>query len=160
MQRFLLLLIVFAVLATSAAQGQGISPLIQELRSNKNGKASGEFAVTNTSLQPIITTLAVKSFSVVGGNMKVRDLDGNIHVRLSEQSAKIPAKSSHIFWFEVTCEPRNPCWFQIDSSSGEARHLSQGVTMRIWLGETLYACPKTAKNCRETIRKEIFHLPN
>jgi hypothetical protein len=133
-----LILIVISGLFVSTISAQGISPLIQQIPANRNNRATGQFTVTNTGIQPLATVLEAKSFSVdETGQMETHDLDRSIHLRLSEMSAKIPPSAVHVFNFEVVCD-HAPCWFQIYSSNGEARAVKRGVGVRIMLGETIY----------------------
>jgi len=154
--RIRLLAILLLLIPALAYPQTGISPLIVEAKASKAGKASGEFLVTNSSIQPASVVLEPKSFSAIDGHFEVRPLDPLIHLKLSETSARIPPKSSHTFFWNVQCDLL-PCFFQIYSASTNARQVQSGIVVRIVLSEAVYVCRKS-KGCRESVHSDVFHI--
>lgn len=124
------------ILATSGiAHAQTVSPVIQELR--QKTAVQGSFTLTNQQTYPMAAIIEVKSFTVQpDGSMTTRNLDSNIHVKLSETSMRIPAQQDRAISFEASCE-KAPCWFIIFSAFQLAKN-AQGVIFRISLPEVVY----------------------
>ena len=134
--RIILLLVItlFAVITTSA---QGISPLIQIIRSNHSGIARGTLSVLNGSLMPLVSTLQVTGFSVSEeGEVSLVPLPLDIHVTLSSSSVRVPPQSQSSVEFQATCP--SSCQFLIMTSDSVERRVSDGISIKVILPETVY----------------------
>ena len=142
------------LLVAPALHAQGIAPIITEYG---HGKANGSFTVTNNFLQPVSVVIQEYSFSVnPDGKSKIRPLDPGIHIKLDSMSAKIGAKQQHEFGYKVKCDTL-PCWGTFNASISGA-HVSNGLGLVMIVPHTFYICPDKQTECRNRIRRDVFHL--
>jgi hypothetical protein len=142
----LLLLYAFLLLA-SGCLCQTVSPVVQECGGKK---CSGQFTVTNNTLGALMVSVEPLSFSLTSASKSVlRPLDAGITVRLSEMSARLSPKESHIFEYHIQCAAL-PCLVQFNSYM-VVGHTTDGIAVRLALPEVVYYCQKE-KNCRQSVR--------
>jgi hypothetical protein len=96
---------------SAVMQAQTVRPLIDEnLVKAAGSKASGKIEYYNDSLQPLNVTLEAKSFTVSPtGDISYRPLDGDIHLKLSEMSFRIPPRQSHYVFYQAWSD-KLPAW--------------------------------------------------
>jgi hypothetical protein len=84
-----------------------------------------------------------KSFRVDDkGAITYRPLDGNIHLKLSATSFRIPPQQSYFLFYEASSDA-SPAWFVIYGAfSGFGFRTAQGMNVRIQLPHTVYLLPK------------------
>jgi hypothetical protein len=128
------------------AHGQTISPVVAEC----GRRCSNQFTLTNNGVVPLAVSIEAKSFSIVGGQQVLRDLDPTAHLTLSETSVRIGPLGVHSFDYKLRCD-QLPCAvaLQVAMTLG---HTSEGVQVRGILPEIVYSCLK-AKNCRRDTLK-------
>src|SRR3954464_6769951 len=133
-----LILIALSAL-TSTANAQTVRPLISEL----GNPAKGRIEYVNDADVPLNVIVEAKSFSVSEkGEIAYRPLDGNIHLKLSATSFRIPPKQSYFVFYEATSD-NAPAWFVIYGAfSGFAFRTEQGMNVRVQLPHTVYLLPK------------------
>lgn len=146
MNRFVIAIIFLTTLG--AAQSVTISPL----NSEHGRKARGEFSLTNNDFAPVTITLDALSMEWTNGEYKIIELRPDVHVKLSEYSARIPAKQVHSFGYQITCDTM-PCSVLISTTFITA-HTDAGVAVAARLGTVAYICDKE-KGCRTTAQKGI-----
>jgi hypothetical protein len=123
----------------SGAQAQiSMSPLVTEVQANKKGLARGEFTVSNGSISPVATVIEVQRLGH-DENGKVTLTPTSRELRLSETSARIGPRSSHVFAWETSCVD---CAFVIFAGSSDARRVNDGIRMQLRLGHTIYVSKK------------------
>jgi hypothetical protein len=145
MKKFILFIALTCSLGMSA---QTISPL----NSEHGKKAKGEFYLTNNGFTPLAVTVEVKGLSVRDGRVTIGDLPATTHVKMSEWSARIPAKATWTFWYDAKCDTL-PCATVIFTSMMSG-HTDSGVAIASHLGTVVYACEKP-KGCRASILKDV-----
>lgn len=136
-----------------AATGQTIAPLTAEF----GKKADGYFTVTNNTLSPVVVTVEARSFDAdADGRQVFRPLDPGIHVKLDSTSARIGAKSPHIFSYRVECDSR-PCRVSFVTRMTAGR-TAEGMEVALHLPHTVYVCDKE-KDCRKTVLESMHVKP-
>jgi len=116
---------------------QSVSPVIVQYK----GKASGRFALTNNTLEPMAVVLEPRSFSISpDGNGIYRSLDPDIHLQLSAMSFQIEPGQTYYVFYKATAE-KLPAWFTIYSIFSSVHHRN-GLDVRILLPHTVYIYPK------------------
>jgi hypothetical protein len=125
---------------SAGAQAQTVRPLISEL----NNPAKGRIEYVNDASVPLNVVIETKSFSVdENGGITYRPLDGNIHLKLSATSFRIPPQQSYFLFYEATSDAV-PAWFVIYGAfSGFGFRTAQGMNVRVQLPHTVYLLPKT-----------------
>jgi hypothetical protein len=126
------------------AHGQTISPVVAEC----GRRCSNQFTLTNNGVVPLAVSIEAKSFSIVGGQQVLRDLDPTVHLTLSETSARVGPLAVHSFDYKLRCD-QLPCAvaLQVAMTLG---HTESGVQVRGILPEIIYSCERE-KNCRKNI---------
>jgi hypothetical protein len=120
------------------ARAQAISPVIAEYQ----GKARGEFQVTNTSLYPMDVVLEPFSFVVdMKGRPTYGPLEPNIRVRLSATSFRLGPKQVYTVYYDAAADVL-PAWFTIYATITRANNHSD-VRVAFQLPHTVYLLPKT-----------------
>jgi hypothetical protein len=135
-------IIAILILAVGAA-AQTLSPIRVEC----GKRCSGQFTVTNGSIEPM--TVVVQPFSAAvtpEGKAKLRPLDAGVDVRMPEMSARIGPHDDHTFDYTLKCATL-PCMTQLLVSM-TAGHTVSGMAIRVLIPETIYACEKS-KDCRK-----------
>jgi hypothetical protein len=116
---------------------QTVSPVIVEYK----GKAEGQITLVNNTLTPLAVVLEPRSFSITpDGNGVYRNLDPDIHVKLSSMSFRIDPGQTHYVFYSATAD-KLPAWFTIYSIFSKVQHDS-GLDVRILLPHTVYIYPK------------------
>lgn len=137
--------IIFLSLATLATAQVTISPLNAEF----GKKARSQFQLTNGGFTPLSVNVEVVSVVIRNGQAIVATgLDSTTHVKVSQYSAKIPAKQVHTFFYTMTCDAY-PCSAILFADVAQG-HTDSGEAVVLRLGEIVYACEKQ-KNCRNSI---------
>jgi len=123
----------------STAAAQTVRPLINEL----SNPAKGRVEYVNDSSVPLNVVVEAKSFSVdENGDIKYRPLDGNIHLKLSATSFRIPPQQSYFLFYEASADAV-PAWFVIYGAfSGFGFRTAEGMNVRVSLPHTVYLLPK------------------
>ena len=123
---------------------QTVRPLIDENVVKAAGKkASGKIEYYNDSLQPLNVTLEAKSFTVSPtGEISYRALDGDVHLKLSEMSFRIPPRQSHYVFYQAWSE-KLPAWCVLYAAfSGFRQRTPEGFMIQVQLPHTIYLLPK------------------
>src|SRR5690349_14012396 len=123
---------------------QTVRPLIDENVVKAAGKkASGKIEYYNDSLQPLNVTLEAKSFTVSPtGEISYRALDGDVHLKLSEMSFRIPPRQSHYVFYQAWAE-KLPAWCVLYAAfSGFRQRTPEGFVIQVQLPHTIYLLPK------------------
>ncbi len=121
-------------------------------RAQYGKKAKGEFTLTNESFQPLSISLEAMSAAVKDGDFTVSPMGSDQHLKLSEYSAKIGAKQTHTFAYDLRCNTL-PCAAVIFSSVAVG-HTDNGMGINGRVGHVIYVCQKE-KNCREEFLKSL-----
>jgi hypothetical protein len=106
--------------------------------------AKGRVEYVNDASVPLNVVIEAKSFSVdEKGVVRYRPLDGNIHLKLSATSFRIPPQQSYFLYYEATSDA-SPAWFVIYGAfSGFGFRTAQGMNVRVQLPHTVYLLPKS-----------------
>jgi len=139
--RFRHLWLVFGALLLVCCQAaaQTVRPLISEL----GNPAKGRVEYVNDSSVPLNVVIETRSFTVdENGGIKYRPLDGNIHLKLSATSFRIPPQQSYFLFYEASTDAA-PAWFVIYGAfSGFGFRTAEGMNVRVQLPHTVYLLPK------------------
>ena len=139
--------VLWTIVLSTAVAGQTVSPVISEY----SVKARGAFSVTNSSLFPLNVVLSAESFTVDSkGDPKYRDLDADIHLRLSRTSFRLAPNQTYTVSYTATAE-HLPAWFSVYSSCTDASGKSD-VKLVTQLPHTIYLLPK------EAVRKDLIRV--
>ena len=127
------------LLLCGVSQAQTVRPLISEL----GNPAKGRVEYVNDSSVPLNVVVEAKSFSVdEKGGITYRPLDGNIHLKLSATSFRIPPQQTYFLFYEASSDAA-PAWFVIYGAfSGFGFRTAQGMNVRVQLPHTVYLLPK------------------
>jgi len=139
----------FAIVVPSSQAQIGISSLVTETHANKKGLAQGEFTITNGSISPVATVLEIKRLGH-DDQGKVTLTPTTEGIRLSETSARIGPRSSHVFAFETNCVD---CAFIVFTSNSDALQLA-GLRVQLRLGHTIYVSAKKGESLRRKFTTE------
>src|SRR5258708_4300030 len=123
---------------------QTVRPLIDENIVKAPGdKASGKIEYVNDSLDSLTVMMDIKSYTVSDlGVLSYRPLDGDIHVKLSTMSFRIPPKQSFLVFYESSAD-KLPSWFVVYATfSGFQARSQYGFKIQIKLPHTVYLLPK------------------
>jgi hypothetical protein len=142
------------ILSSITAVAQvGVSPLKAEF----GKKASAQMTVSNGSLSPIAVTLEAKTLTMGSdGHLTLSDLDpAVVKVKLHETSARLAAKSSRTFDYDIKC---NRCAVVISAAAAPIQKLkvdgdAMGARVVLRYGMTNFVCP-SVKGCRESFLRE------
>ena len=150
---------ILALALSAAAIAQTVRPVISEL----GNPAKGRVEYVNDSLTPLNVVLEAKSFTVSEkGELNYRQLDPNIHLKLSATSFRIQPKQTYYVFYEASSQP-SPSWFVIYASfSGFPFRTAQGMNVRLQLPHTVYLLPKqrTEKADVRVLRAEFDSVDN
>lgn len=136
--RFLCFLLFLLPLASPAARGQTISPVIAEYR---GAHAQGAFQIRNDTLSPFTVVLRPMSFSVNSkGQPKYRPLDSDISLQISANSFRVPPHRQFTVYYRVRAT-RIPAWFTIYAAI-VPRTKPHGLNLVIELPHTVYLLNK------------------
>lgn len=141
--------IIIAVIALTACcfAQVTLSPLNAE-----HGKRSRDsFTVTNGSYTPLAVLFEIDSLDMT--TLEVVPLLPTTHVKLSQYSARIPAKSSDTVNFDITCDTY-PCVTIIWSRFAFGGHTESGMAVAYRLGFVNYSCDRE-KNCRASLQARM-----
>jgi hypothetical protein len=142
MKTVIILILTLAALTTAATAQVTLSPLNAEF----GKKAKGEFNLTNGTFAPLSVTFELQSVELSSGKFAMVDLKPTTHVKLSEYSARIPAKQTRTIAYTVTCDVM-PCGVVILSTMATG-HTNEGIAMATRMGTIAYVCDKQ-KGCRD-----------
>ena len=140
----------------TACLGQTVRPLINEL----GNPAKGRVEYVNDGLTPLNVVLEAKSFSVSEtGEISYRQLDPDIHLKLSTTSFRIQPQQTYYVFYEAS-STKNPQWFVIYAAfSGFPFRSAQGMNVRLELPQTVYLLPKaTIERPDVVIGRAELHL--
>ncbi len=146
---------------SAVVQAQTVRPLIDENVVKAAGrKASGKIEYYNDSLQPLNVTLEAKSFSVSStGEISYRQLDGDIHLKLSEMSFRIPPRQSHYVFYQAWSD-KLPAWCVLYAAfSGFRERTPEGFMIQVQLPHTIYLLPKRRLQKAELSIVRAEYLP-
>lgn len=136
-------------------------PLIDENVVKAPGKkASGKIEYYNDSLQPLTVTLEARSFTVSDtGQLSYRPLDGDIHLKLSEMSFRIPPRQSHYVFYQAWSD-KLPAWCVLYAAfSGFRQRTPEGFMIQVQLPHTIYLLPKRRLRKAELSIVRAQYLP-
>jgi len=129
--------IVFGTLLLTAVplRAQTIRPLVSEHRS----AGRGQFELVNESDRPLNAVVDVKGFSVdENGNVRDEPLPGDVQVKLSAMSVRIPAHQSRFIYYDATAA-RRPAWFVLYANiTGYPRAEFSGLNIQLELPHFVY----------------------
>ncbi len=131
-----------ALSALSLAVGAtGFAQTVRPVIVQYSGAARGKIELINSSLQPLNVVLEPMSFKVTeDGNGAYEPLQGDIHLKLSAMSFRIPPQQSRFVFYEAKPE-KLPAWFVIYSVFAGATRPSS-VNVQIELPHTVYILQK------------------
>jgi hypothetical protein len=131
-------LLILVLLATGCcAFAQSVSPVIVEYKA----KAEGRISLVNNTLVPLAVVLEPKSFSITpDGNGAYRDLDPDIHLKLSSMSFRIDPGQTYYVFYSAKAD-KLPAWFCVYAAFSKVQH-AKGLDVRILLPHTVYIYPK------------------
>lgn len=137
-RRLGVVLVAWALMSCHAA-AQTVRPLINEL----GNPAKGRVEYVNDADVPLNVIVEARSFTVdENGGIKYRPLDGNIHLKLSATSFRIPPKQSYFLFYDASAD-KAPAWFVIYGAfSGFGFRTAEGMNVRVQLPQTVYLLPK------------------
>lgn len=150
-----------AVAFNALAAAQTVRPLIDENVVKAAGKkVSGKIEYYNDSLQPLNVTLEAKSFTVSPtGEISYRPLDGDVHLKLSEMSFRIPPQQSHYVFYQAWAE-KLPAWCVLYAAfSGFRQRTPEGFVIQVQLPHTIYLLPKRRLQKAELSIVQAEYLP-
>jgi hypothetical protein len=128
------------------AFAQTVSPVIVEYK----GKAEGRISLANNTLVPLAVVLEPKSFSIrPDGNGIYRDLDPDIHLKLSSMSFRIEPGQTYYVFYSAAAD-KLPAWFCLYAVFSKVQH-AHGLDVRILLPHTVYIYPKKPLSRTEQI---------
>jgi len=145
----------------TAAAAQTVRPLIDENVVKAAGKkASGKIEYYNDSLQPLNVTLEAKSFTVSPtGEISYRPLEGDVHLKLSEMSFRIPKRQSHYVFYQAWAE-KLPAWCVLYAAfTGFRQRTPEGFVIQVQLPHTIYLLPKRRLQKAEVSIMRAEYLP-
>jgi hypothetical protein len=120
------------------ARAQVVSPVIVEYQ----GKARGQFQVTNNTLFPQDVVLEPFSFTVDStGHPTYGPLDPTLQVRLSITSFRLGPRQVYTVYYDASSDVL-PAWFTIYATVTRANNPSN-VRVAFQLPHTVYLLPKT-----------------
>jgi hypothetical protein len=150
--------LLFLILACSGgrASAQTVRPLIAEL----GNPAKGRVEYVNDSLTPLNVVLEPKSFTVAeDGQIAYRDLDPNVHLRLSVTSFRLLPQQSYYVFYEATTDA-SPTWFVIYAAfSGFPFKTQNGMSVRLELPHTVYLLPKHSLDKTDVVVNHAEFIP-
>ena len=140
----------------AAASAQTVRPLVVEL----GNPAKGRVEYVNDSLTPLNVVLETKSFTVAeNGQIAYRDLDPNIHLRLSVTSFRLMPQQSYYVFYEATTDA-SPAWFVIYAAfSGFPFKTQAGMSVRLELPHTVYLLPKHSLDKTDVVVSHAEFIP-
>lgn len=141
-------LVLVLVLIAGSCAAQTLSPLNAEF----GKKIHGQFSLTNDSFSPMNVTVEVMSMALAHNQLAPVPLIASTHIRLSDWSARIPAKQTHVFYYDGVCDV-HPCVFIILSTM-MVGHTNTGVAVAAHLGTVAYSC-SVARDCRKSILDQL-----
>lgn len=145
--RFLFILIFLLPLASPAARGQTISPVIAEYR---GAHAQGTFQIRNDTRSPFTVVLRPMSFSVDSkGQAKYRPLDSTISLQLSANSFRVPPHRQFTVYYRVRVT-HIPAWFTIYAAI-VPRTRPRGLNLVIELPHTVYLLNKKSLSLNDVL---------
>ncbi len=131
------LLVLGLLAAGCCAWAQSVSPVIVEYKA----KAEGKISLVNNTTVPLAVVLEPKSFSITpDGNGVYRNLDPDIHLKLSSMSFRIDPGQTYYVFYTATAD-KLPAWFCVYSVFAKVQR-AKGLDVRILLPHTVYIYPK------------------
>jgi hypothetical protein len=151
MKRLIWLVILELLGFAVAASAQSLSPLTGE---GGHGRLKGSFTISNPEVIPMTTTVDVRSVSFApDGTATYSKLDpAAIVVHITDTSAKIGPRQSHVFYYDVECKSFTSCTVAFLPGSVFGRATS-GMQVKVVLPHVVYLCQQGAKDCRVNIRR-------
>jgi hypothetical protein len=145
---------VFTILYLSAlayaVSAQTVGPLVAE---GGKGKAHGEFTVTNNGVQPLVATVTAMTFKLASdGKAIYLPLEATSVVKITDTSAKVGARQSHSFGYEVQCMSDKPCLIAFLPRMVTGLHTTEGIQIGLVIPSVVYLCPDKGKGCRQRVR--------
>ena len=159
--RSLVAALFLTIVLSAVLPAQTVRPLIDENLVKAAGrKASGKIEYYNDSLQPLNVTLEAKSFTVSPpGDISYRPLDGDVHLKLSEMSFRIPPRQSHYVFYQAWSD-KLPAWCVLYAAfSGFRERTPEGFMIQVQLPHTIYLLPKRRLQKAELSIVRAEYLP-
>lgn len=137
LQAIALVLVMTMALANPALRAQSISPMIVEYQ----GRASGQFQISNDTLYPMNVVLEAYGFRVdENGKPKFGPLGSEIRVRLSETGFRVGPQRKYTVLYDAEAEVL-PAWFTIYATVTRAGQRPD-LQVAFRLPHTVYLLPK------------------
>ena len=152
MKKIFWFVVIDLLLFAATASAQTVSPIIAE---GGRGKAHGEFTVKNDGVVPMVVTIQAVGFRLTSEGKSVYvPLESTSVAKLSETSAKIGARQTRSFGYEVQCLGDKPCLIAFLPRMVTGLHTKEGMQVGIIVPHYAYICPnqEKAKGCRERVR--------
>jgi hypothetical protein len=144
-----------ALVLGATAYAQTVRPVIVQY----HGVARGKIELVNNSLHPLSVVLEPMSFKVAeDGNGIYGPLEGDIHLKLSAMSFRIPPQQSRFVFYEAKSD-RLPAWFVIYSVFAAAARPS-GVNIQIEIPHTVYLLQKQPLGKPDVAVESFRYLPD
>jgi hypothetical protein len=124
---------------------QTVTPTIVEC----GRKCSGQFSITNQSVQPLIVTLDPFSSALEPSGRTINTPLGQGVIQLDAMSARVSPRGKHEFGYKLHCLEL-PCIVTVYSSMVVGRTLA-GIEVKVFLPHVIYQCER-AKDCRKNVR--------
>ncbi len=127
--------------AASTAAGQTIRPIVSEYGT----EARGRLELVNNGDRPLDAVLETIGFAVdEAGQVRDVPMPGDITVRLSTTSIRLPPKQTRYVDYEASAGPR-PAWFAILARfSGYARPTDSGIQIQLEMPHYVYLLPRAS----------------
>ncbi len=143
-----------AVWLCPVLSAQTVRPAIVEYRTAAHGK----FELVNNGLQPLSVVLQPCSFSInENGDGIYAPLAGDIHLKLSAMSFRIPPKQSRWVFYEATAD-KLPAWFVIYSVLA-GKPNPAGFNVQLSLPHTVYLLQKDNLQKQDIAVRSITYTP-
>src|SRR5882724_237178 len=144
-----------AFTSVSAGFAQTVRPVIVQY----NGIARGKIELVNPSLQPLNVVLEPMNFKVTeDGNATYEPLHGDIHLKLSAMSFRIPPQQSRFVFYEAKPE-KLPAWFVIYSVFARTAH-PNSLNVQVELPHTVYVLQKQSLEKSELSVESFRYVPD
>ncbi len=130
--------IAFAVVLLAApGYAQTVRPVIAQY----SGAAQGKVELVNNGLQPLNVVLEPMSFTITeDGDAIYAPLTGDIHLKLSAMSFRIPPQQSRYVFYKATSD-KLPAWFVIRNVFA-GRTYQSGLNIQLDIPHTVYLLQK------------------
>jgi hypothetical protein len=80
------------------------------------------------------------------------EIQGLSIVKITDTSAKVGARQSHSFGYEVQCMSDKPCLIAFLPRMVTGLHTTEGIQIGLVIPSVVYLCPDKGKGCRQRVR--------